>query len=67
MTSLAGYLTSNGVKFAFDPKCVGLSKEIKIKYFLKEFSIDNDNKLANYKDNEKKISNFFHQLKNTEQ
>jgi len=37
LTSLAGYLTGKGVKFIFDPKCVGLNKDIKIKYFLKEF------------------------------
>ena len=48
---MAGYLTGCGVKFNFDPKCVGLSKDIKIKYFLKEFSIDSENKLANYKEN----------------
>jgi len=60
-------LAGNGIKFTFDPKCMGLSKDIKIKYFLKEFSIDNENKLTNYKDNEKKISNFFQQLKQPQQ
>ena len=49
--NLVGYLTSNGLNFNFDPCCVGLSKDIKIKYFLKEFTIHNENKLANYKEN----------------
>lgn len=51
LTTLAVYLTDSGVKFAFDPKFVGLSKDIKVKYVSKEFSIDYENKLANYKDN----------------
>ena len=49
MLSLTHYLTEKGIKFKFDPKCLGLSKGIKAKYFLNEFSIDPDHKLANYR------------------
>lgn len=32
--NLASYLAKKGIKFRFDPKAVGLSRDIKIKYFL---------------------------------
>jgi len=41
MLNLASYLTQHGIKFKFDPANIGLSKDIKLKYFLNEFSIDN--------------------------
>jgi hypothetical protein len=47
--NLATYLTQNGIKFKFNPRNLGLSKDIKVKYFLNEFAIDNDKKLANFK------------------
>jgi hypothetical protein len=50
MLNLASYLTQNGIKFKFDPNNIGLSKEIKLKYFLNEFSIDNDKKMLNFKE-----------------
>lgn len=34
MLNLASYLTQNGIRFKFDPLNLGLSKEIKVKYFL---------------------------------
>lgn len=40
MLSLANYLTQKNVKFSFDPHCLGLSKEIRVKYFLNEFVLD---------------------------
>lgn len=49
--NLASYLAKNGVKFAFNPQCVGLSRDIKIKYFLAEFSIDYENKFVAFKEN----------------
>jgi len=55
MLNLANYLASNGITFTFDPECLGLSKDIKIKYFLDKFSIDNEGKLANYKRIEEEI------------
>ena len=63
LLALANYLTNNGIRFAFEPQCVGLSKDIKIKYFLTEFAIDHQNKLANYKDNEEKINEYFEELR----
>ncbi len=59
MLSLANYLTQNGIRFKFDPKHLGLSKEIKVKYFLSEFAIDHDKKLAYYKEVEEDIVKFF--------
>ena len=49
LLNLTSYLTQNGVKFTFSPRCVGLSKDITIKYFLNEFAIDHENKFINYK------------------
>ena len=59
MLSLANYLTQNGIKFKFNSHNLGLSKEIHIKYFLNEFSLDSDHKLANYKEIEQEILTFF--------
>lgn len=55
LMNLASFLSKNGVKFIFDPKCVGLSQDIKIKYFLNEFAMDYDNKFSNFKENEQQI------------
>lgn len=64
--SLATFLSRKGVKFVFDPKCVGLSRDIKIKYFLGEFAMDYDNKFANFKQNEQLILEFIEDLKGAE-
>lgn len=50
MLTLANYLAQNNIKFHFDPYCLGLSKEIKIKYFLHEFCIDSEKKIAGFKE-----------------
>ena len=55
MLNLTSYLTQNGIKFKFDPSSMGLSKDIKLKYFLSEFSFDNDKKISNYKQTEEEI------------
>lgn len=55
LMNLASFLAKRGVKFVFDPKCVGLSQDIKVKYFLAEFAMDYENKFANFKDNEHRI------------
>lgn len=34
MLNVSSYLSQQGIKFVFNPKSVGLSKDIKIKYFL---------------------------------
>jgi hypothetical protein len=52
MVSLAGYLTQQGIKFRFDPGLLGLSKEIKVKYFLSEFAIENEAKMNSFKEEE---------------
>ena len=62
--SLANYLTQNGIKFAFNPQNLGLSKDIHVKYFLNEFSIDSEHKLNNYKEIEHDIVIFFEDFKN---
>ena len=59
MLSLANYLTQKNVKFRFDPNNLGLSKEIKVKYFLNEFVLDDENKMTNYKQAEEQITDFF--------
>ena len=63
MLNLATYLTQSGIRFQFDPKGIGLSKDIRIKYFLKEFAIDNEHKLANYKVVEEQVNAFFTEFK----
>ena len=63
MLNLATYLTQNGLKFKFNPKNIGLSKDIKVKYFLSEFAIDNEKKLANYKEVEEDILRFFSEFR----
>jgi hypothetical protein len=40
MLELAEYLSRSSIRFAFEPDCLGLSSELTIKYFLKEFSLD---------------------------
>lgn len=63
MLSLANYLTQNGIRFVFDPDCLGLSKDIRVKYFLNEFSVDHERKLANYKEAEEEVVRFFSDFK----
>ena len=48
MMSLARYLTKQDIKFRFDPYCLGLSKDIKVKYFLTEFMVDSENQNEYY-------------------
>ena len=59
MLNLATYLTQAGIRFRFEPRNLGLSREIKVKYFLDEFSIDNERKLLNYKEVEEAIVRYF--------
>lgn len=40
MVELAENLTRSSIKFVFDPECLGLSKDMTVKYFLKEFNLD---------------------------
>lgn len=40
LVEVAEYLTRCSLKFDFDPACVGLSKEMTVKYFLNEFTVD---------------------------
>lgn len=40
MVDLAEDLTRMGIKYTFNPDCLGLSKDMTIKYFLNEFTID---------------------------
>ena len=42
MVQLAEHLTRMGIKYAFDPDCLGLCKDMRVKYFLNEFTIDSD-------------------------
>ena len=62
MLTLASYLTQHNIKFHFDPNCFGLSKSIKVKYFLHEFMIDGD-RMNNYKEVEAEIVAFFREFK----
>ena len=59
MLNLATYLTQAGIRFRFEPRNLGLSRDIKVKYFLDEFSIDAERKLLNYKEAEEAIVRFF--------
>lgn len=64
MLNLANFLTQQGIKFKFHPSNLGLSKDIKVKYFLSEFAID-DKKLSNYKEVEEDIVKFFGDFRDT--
>ena len=66
LMNLANYLAQSGIKFRFDGRCVGLSKDIKIKYFLREFAIDNENKLVHYRENEARIIAYFEKIRQLE-
>jgi Lon protease-like protein len=59
MLTLANYLTQHNIRFHFDPAALGLSKDIKIKYFLHEFMIDSDRKMLSFKEVEQEIMEFF--------
>lgn len=63
LMDVASFLAKKGLKFDFDPRCVGLSKDIKIKYFLGEFEMDSENKFVNFKENQAKIQEFFEELR----
>ena len=66
MLNLATYLTQTGIRFRFEPGNLGLSREIKVKYFLDEFSIDADRKLLNYKEAQEGIVRFFGDFRDQE-
>jgi hypothetical protein len=59
MLSLSNYLTSMSIHFNFDPRCLGLDREMKVKYFLQEFMVDPDHKMDNFRTVERQISTFF--------
>lgn len=59
MLSLANYLTQHSIRFHFDPSALGLSKDIKVKYFLHEFMIDSERKMLSFKEVEQEIMDFF--------
>lgn len=59
---LVEYLTRSSIKFDFDPDNIGLSKDMTIKYFLNEFSIDLENQEDNLKMLQAEIRAFFVQL-----
>ena len=63
MLTLANFLTQQNIKFSFDPGCLGLDSEMKVKYFLQEFSVDSQNKMNNFKVLEGEISSFFREFK----
>lgn len=64
MVGLANYLTSQGIRFVFDPRCLGLSRDIRVKYFLNEFAVDHERKLANFKEVQADIRQFFLEFRN---
>jgi hypothetical protein len=59
MLTLANYLTQHSIKFRFEPRLLGLSKDIKVKYFLHEFMVDSERKMLNFKEVEQEILSFF--------
>ncbi len=67
MLALANYLTQHNIKFRFDPNCIGLSKSIRVKYFLHEFMIDGESKMSNYKEVEAEIVAFFKEFKDLDE
>jgi len=44
---LADFLSRSSIAFVFDPESVGLSPDLTVKYFLKEFSVDLENQNKN--------------------
>lgn len=66
MLNLATYLTQAGIRLRFEPRNLGLSRDIKVKYFLDEFSIDAERKLLNYKEAEEAIVRFFGDFRDQE-
>ena len=65
MVCLARYLSQAGIKFRFNPSNVGLSQEIKLKYFLADFTVDVEGHEQNFKEAEAEIRAFFTEFKNS--
>lgn len=63
LLSLASFLTQQNIKFSFDPRCMGLDSELKVKYLLNEFMVDSQNKMSNFKVVEGEIGSFFRMFK----
>ena len=63
MLSLSNFLTQQNIKFSFDPTCIGLDENIKVKYFLSEFMVDSQNKMGNFKVLEGEVNGFFREFK----
>lgn len=65
MIALTRYLTKHNIKFHFDPDCLGLSKDIKVKYFLQEFMVDSENQNEYYEEVTAEIEEYFQDFKTT--
>lgn len=63
MVLLAEHLTRMGIKYAFDPDCLGLCKDMRVKYFLNEFTIDFDGQEEHFEELKADIHKFFKELK----
>ena len=63
MMNLATSLAHQGIRFHFNPHCIGLSRDITIKYFLSDFSYDPENKMEGFKETSLQILNFFNDFK----
>jgi len=48
LIDLTEYLTRLSINFQFNPRSIGLGKDLSIKYFLNEFCIDLENQEANF-------------------
>lgn len=65
MMTLTRYLVKNDIKFHFDPDCLGLSKDIKVKYFLTEFMVDSENQNDYYEQVSAEIEEYFQDFRMT--
>jgi hypothetical protein len=59
MLELAESLARSSIKFSFDPNCLGLSKDMTVKYFLKEFNLDFDDREEHFEQLRVEITKFF--------
>jgi hypothetical protein len=62
MLELAEHLTRIGIKFAFNPEYLGLSKEMSVKYFLNEFTIDFEGQEEHFEELKIDICKFFKEM-----
>ena len=62
LLELAEFLSRSSIRFSFDPNAIGLTQNMHIKYFLKEFTVDIEHREENLVELQTDIRAHFRQL-----